>query len=273
MYDAKSVNSLAASVLKKASVKPSIVLMTDRIRPDVAPYIHQELIPESFRNPRFFGGGYPVKLAAFGLSKIPQDTPCVFLDLDSVVLGDLTAIARLVSPEKPCFMLNSGTTRFNALSRALHRLTAGRRFVCGNSSVIAFHTSIAPSIPDAFLQHHTAAGDVSKKYLQSDDQFISWYLGDKIRSMPDRCAVMFRREFLSRFLWWTTFKARLPTTKSRRQEITVVTLNGEEFKPERLLSYPDGHLIVERKGRRGAWNTETFGDLKHRILQELKALS
>jgi hypothetical protein len=87
----------------------------------------------------------------FSKSVLPPSMPCIYLDLDTLVLGDIGKIAGLV--KKPCdiFMLPPGNLiSFGIVRKLLFRLSGGKWYATGNSSVVAFHSDAEPNLSDIF---------------------------------------------------------------------------------------------------------------------------
>ena len=93
-YTNRHINYLYKNASQSVGLTQTL-LITDRIRDGVSDEIKQTLIPEWFNKPEFFKGGYPVKLSIFHQDILPKDTVCIYLDLDTLVLGNLQRIAAL----------------------------------------------------------------------------------------------------------------------------------------------------------------------------------
>ncbi|MBK5927069.1 hypothetical protein, partial [Rhodobaculum claviforme] len=93
-YPVAEVNHLIAAIRAAAAPAPArIVLLGDRPHEGLAPGVRQRDIPQAFRAPRFMAQGCQAKLAMFADGLVPPDLPAVYVDIDTVVLGNL---ARLV---------------------------------------------------------------------------------------------------------------------------------------------------------------------------------
>ena len=265
-YPAASVNTLVASVRRHSPRLTHVVLLTDRQRSHIDADIQQKPFPVFFDQPAFFGHGYRVKLAVFARSVLPLDTPCVYLDLDTMVTGDIGKIAALVKRPSDVFMLPPGNLlSFGLLRRLAFRLSGGRRFATGNSSVMAYHSAARISIADLF-ERHFLAGDVGP-YMGIDDAFISWGGQAVLRGIPTSLAVTFRREFLarSRLLLW--YQKHSPLRRKHRSEVVAITFNGTRYKPEELLKLEAGERISDARGRFGYWSDQQMGPLRQQILE------
>lgn len=264
-YGAGYVNELAAQARRLSPGLERIVLLTDRPRPDVDPAVTQVPFPDYFNRPDFFRGGLRAKLAVFSAALLPPDRRCVFLDLDTIVLGDVGRIAALVQAPDDLFMLPPAGLGFGRLRALADRLGGGRKFPIGNSSVLAWHSSARPNLAETFQRLHAEGTEVNARHMQIDDAFISWFGRGRVRGVPNTLAVMFRREFLSRSPALLALRARLPAVRRRRAGLAVVTLNGLVAKPENLAALPEGAPLVDEKGRRGRWSGALIGPARDRI--------
>jgi hypothetical protein len=228
----------------------------------------QAPIPPAFDRPEFFRPGYPVKLSVFAVPELPRNTRCVFIDLDTLVVGDLTPLARMVRRHEDILMLPPATIGFNAASRLLYRVTGGRKYRTGNSSVMAYSSERGHELAESYLRLWNDPATHSEARMKVDDCFVSWFAQPVLRDVPKSAAVMFRREFLSRIPIWPRVKTSLPWTKRRRAQLGAITLNGVDYKPDVLLALEDNARIEDSKGRSGHWNTAHFGE----VLPKIKAL-
>jgi hypothetical protein len=264
-YPDASVNTLVESVRRHSPSLSHVVLLTDRQRSLIDADVKQMLFPAFFHRREFFGHGYRVKLAVFARSVLPLDTPCVYLDLDTMVTGDIGRIAALVKRPSDVFMLPPGNLiSFGLLRRVAFRLTRGRRFATGNSSVMAYHSAARTSVADLF-EHHYLSGDVGP-YMGIDDTFISWAAQAVLRGIPTSLAVTFRREFLARsrvMLWYQKYS---PIRRNHRSNVVAITFNGTRYKPEELLKLKTGERMSDARGRFGYWSDEQMGPLREQIL-------
>ncbi|NCU20030.1 hypothetical protein EOM89_04665 [Candidatus Falkowbacteria bacterium] len=174
-YSVAHVNALAGAALTLSTGCAEVVLLTDRPRPGLDIRVRAVPIPEFFDRPEFRRGGYVIKLSLFSRSVLPPDMPCVYLDLDTAVTGDLGRIAALVQDRNDIFMLPPGNLiGFGRLRRARFRLTRGRRMAVGNSSILAFHSAAEPNLADTFQRlYETGSGPA--QVMNNDDRFISWF--------------------------------------------------------------------------------------------------
>ncbi|MFN3970615.1 MAG: hypothetical protein ACK4GO_08330 [Gemmobacter sp.] len=273
-YPVAEINLLADSIRRQSASLARMVLITDRDRPGIYPGILAVSFPPFFLDPRFLTGGCQAKLAMFAQDVVPGDLPAVYVDLDTVVLGDLARLLPLTGPDHHRIaMLQSAVLPFGALGRLAHRLTSGRRYARGNSSVVVWHprhgTAIAARFQDMARRHP----DLAPRPMAADERFISWAAQDRMRAIPRSLAVKFPTEFMYPRLWIGRLLAALPWVRARRAGLVAVTLPGEAVKGETLLALPEGALITDRKGRRVEWSPRTLGPLKDRLLAHYRRLT
>jgi hypothetical protein len=263
-YSDLYVNELVRAARSYSPELEDIVLFTDRARPNIDPVVRQEIFPAFFNRSEFFGHGYRVKISVFSRDCLPAHMPCVYLDLDSMVIGNLGKIAGLVKNTNDFFMLPPGDMLgFGSLRRLIFRLTKGRRFATGNSSVMAFHSAASPNISELFARFYQSGE--SGRHMAIDDVFISWASQSVVRGVPRTLAVMFRREFLARTRIGLWAKSQLPSSRKSRLEICVVTFNGMTYKANHLLALEEGQRIEDPKGRFGYWSEACLGPTREKI--------
>ncbi|MGL4279251.1 MAG: hypothetical protein ACRCS0_02705, partial [Albidovulum sp.] len=192
--------------------------------------------------------------------------------LDTVVTGDLGRIAALVRDPNDYLMLSPGNLiGFGALRRLIYRLTGGRRFAIGNSSVMAYSSAAEPNICETY-QRIYESDQRSARYMHVDDRFISWFAQPHLRAVPSDLAVMFRREFLSRGRLTGWVRSKLPWRLKRLGAVAAITFNGADYKPESLLALAEGAVIHDKRGRRGIWSRDRLGPVHDKIITFCQAV-
>lgn len=270
-YADASVNVMVAAAKALSPGLRAVVLFTDRPRPQVDPLVTQRPFPAFFDQPEFYRHGYRVKIGVFSGADLPSGMPCVYLDLDTLVTGDLGRIAALVKHTGDVFMLPPGNAiGFGALRRARYRMTDGRRYATGNSSVMAFHADASPNLAQVFeaCQRRGEQG----RHMLIDDVFISWAAQPVLKGVPSSLAVSFRREFLARTPLGVWLRRFSPLRRRHRKGIVAITFNGTSYKPEALLALQDGAPIRDAKGRFGYWTDAHIGPLRTAILAYCRAI-
>lgn len=270
-YPDASVNVMIDAARRLCPGLAAVVLFTDRPRVNIDSFVTQRPFPTFFDRPEFFGHGYRVKISVFSGNDLPPDLPCVYLDLDTMVTGDLGRIAALVKHPSDVFMLPPGNLiGFGPLRRGIHRWTKGRHFATGNSSVMAFHPSAAPNLAEMFEACYRRGE--SGSHMVIDDVFISWAAQPVLQAIPAALGVSFRREFLARGSLALWLRKHSPLRRRHRQGIVAITFNGTRYKPQALLALKDNERITDAKGRFGYWSDSHIGPLREQILAYCEAI-
>ena len=258
-YGAADVNRLAGAARAGSATCRGVILVTDRPRDGVDAAVRQIPFPGAFATPECFAPGYPAKLAVFAPEVVPAQALCVYLDLDTLVLGDLGRLAaRVDSPEALLMLPPAGPVGFGALRRGLFALTGGRRVATGNSSIMAWHTGAAHNIADAWR----AGGAAGAAHRGIDDAFISWCAQDRLRGVPPELAVRFRRGFMTRVPGLATARHRWGR---RLDGLVAVTFDSPACKPAELARLPDATPIRDGRGRRAIWSQAAMGPVWHGV--------
>ena len=272
-YSDAHVNVAILTAKANSASLRHVVLFTDRDRPGVDPLAEQRPFLEFFRRPVWFTHGYLAKLSIFSRSDLPADMACVYVDLDTVIIGDLGRVAALVRGPNDYRMLPPGNLiGFGPLRRLIYRLTDGRVYAVGNSSVLAYSSAAEPNLCDVF-QAKLASGDPADPKFHIDDRFVSWFAQARLRAIPSSLAAMFRREFLSRTRLGQVLKSRVGPLIGRRKRLVAITLNGMAVTPERIGALQDGARISDGKGRTGSWSDAALGPAKGIITRYFSVIS
>lgn len=264
-YSDRYINHLAKRTLKLSTACERVLLITDRERADLDSRVSQQSFPEGFRSPELFKGGYPAKLALFTCPGAPANMRCVYVDLDTIVLGDFGKVAAELKGPDDILMFGPALFGFNGVKRQLRRMSRRRRYAVGNSSIVAFTAAAGRRLADRYVELSADPSIRQQRHMKIDDAFISWFAADHLRPIPKTLAVMFRREFLSRVPGYSKIKGRFPWVRRRRQNLVAVTFNGVEYTPSALLKLSQGDPIPDRKGRTGYWSEKDMGGLQQKI--------
>jgi len=239
------------------------MVLTDRMDRHIDQRATRVPIPDDFQRDDFKRGGLPIKICMFDLPQLPAGTACVYVDLDSIVIGSLDKLAALTA-DGDLWTIDIFPRRFSAWHRWRHRLTGGRHFVSGNSSAFAYRNAFADN-PTAQFRAMMAAGTLPPK-MRHDDKFIAWSCQQIIRGLPDRWVANFRLEFLAPTMWLTRLFSIW--RKRARAELSVVTFAGKRTKLETLRTLEDGARMVDHHGRVGIWSDQMTSGVKSRIMAE-----
>ncbi len=272
-YGVHVVNRMVAAVTAHARDLPRFVLLTDRERPGLDPRVTPRAIPAEWLDPRLLFGGCQAKLAMFGRGVVPDDLPAVYLDLDTVILGDVGAGLRHLRRPDGLLLLQSAIVPLGWPGRLVYRLTRGRRYARGNSSVVLYHPARCTYIAERFqslLQSHPT---LDFRPMHADERFMSWAAQDVVEAVPSSFAVKFPTEFMSRIVALSYLWAALPWVRARRRGLVAVTLCGTTAKPEALLALPEDGRLTDRRGRTLIWSDRLLGHVRRAIIDFYAPLS
>ncbi|MDE0113674.1 MAG: hypothetical protein OXI87_05295 [Albidovulum sp.] len=270
-YDAKDISRIVVSVRRHASIEPRIVLVTDRIRPNVPECVLTAKIPKFFLDPVLRGSGCQTKLAIFESGVVPDDLPAIYVDLDTMVLGDLGELTEMLDNPETVAILQSAVVPIGAVGRAVWKLSKGRRFARGNSSIVVFHPGKCGYIAKKFRELHARHSGIGIRPMIADDRFISWVAQENLRSVSRRFGVKFRTEFMLPWLWLAKVRSSLPWVRTRRDNLKAITFPGTSTKPEQLLSLSDGEIVKDYKNRKFIWSDAHLGATKQKIVEYYSA--
>ncbi len=271
-YPVAEVNHLIATVRRLASRPPRVVLITDRARDGLIDGVVQRPMPAFFDQPELRMGGCQAKLSMFEAGVVPDDLPAVFIDIDTVVIGDMAQFLALQTTPQTVAMFQSAVLPFGAVARAIYRLTKGRRYARGNSSIVVFHPAACAHIASLYRDLHARHGFNGIRPMIADERFISWANQPQMRAIPHSMAVKLPTEFMLPWRWMIHLRASLPWVRRRWAGLIAVTLPGGEVKGEALLTLPDGAEIIDRKGRRLIWSEAALGVVKAKLTAYYRAL-
>lgn len=264
-YDVATVNRLVASVARHASRQPRFVLLSDRARPGLDARVSLRPIPEVWLQPEMLRGGCQAKLCMFDPGVVPDDLPAVYLDLDTVILGDVGAAITLLKPGR-LMLLQSAVLPFGPLGRLVYRLTGGKRYARGNSSVVVYHPARFGYIAKRFQELNRQYPAFSFPPMRADERFMSWAAQSVAAAVPHSFAVKLPTEYMSRIAALGYLWAVLPWVRARRKGLVAVTLCGMTVKPEVLLALPEHGRLTDRHGRTLIWSDAVMGHVKAAIV-------
>jgi len=265
-YPVAELNALIETVERGAAHPPRVVLITDRERPGLAPHVQTRPFPEFFLKPEFCKGGCQAKLAMFEAGVVPDDLPAIYIDIDTLILGDVTRFLDLFVTDRTIAMLQSVVVPFGPIGRVLYRLTNGRRYARGNSSIIIFHPRHCTFVAQRFRELYQRHAGMGVRPMVADERFISWAAQPTMRAIPKSLAVKFPTEFMWPWPWLIYLRARLPWLQKRWDGLVAITLPGDDVKGQELLSLPEGAEVVDRKGRRLIWSDRALGRTRQRLI-------
>lgn len=266
-YGVDIINRLVTSVEQHSQLQARFVLITDRERPGVYENVRCVQFPERWLMPALKRSGCQAKLVMFEEGILPTDLPAIYIDLDTIVLGDMSRLLKLLGTNQAISILQSAIIPFGAFARALNRLTHGRRYARGNSSVVVFHPAHCHYIAREFMNLYSLYPEFQFRPMIADERFISWVAQPHMQAISRADVVKFPGEYMFYWTWWLYVKAKLPWVRHRRNGLLAVTLNGLMIKPEKLLALPECGVITDEKNRKLVWSEETLGPMKETMLR------
>ena len=265
-YPVGLINHLMAQIARFARHEPRFVLITDRDHEGLRPGTLVRHFPDFFIQPQFKTAGCHAKLAMFEAGVLPTDLPAVYVDLDTVVMGDMGHAISLMKDERTVMMLQSAIIPFGPLGRAIFKATDGRKYARGNSSVLVFHPRHCTFIAERFRQVHARHPDFNFPPMIADERFISWSAQPHMERIPKSFAVKFPNEFMFHLPGWLYVKALFPWVRARREKLAAITLCGLDIKPEKLLALREAEVIADNKDRKLVWSARVMGSSKQKII-------
>ncbi len=249
-----------AQIERHAPTCPRFVLICDQPKPGLRADAITRDFPPFFLNPQFKKGGCQAKLAMFEKGVLPEDLPSIYIDLDTIVLGDISAGLQLMDTRQTVAMLPSAIIPFGPIGRTLWRLTNKKRYARGNSSMVVFHPAECHYVAETFRRLFAQSPSLSLRYMVADDKFISWVSQPHMKKLPNSLIVKFPSEFMFPWRWWLYVKAQLPWVRARRDKLAAITLNGLLIKPEMLVALDEGAIVIDNKSRQLVWSPLTMGN-------------
>lgn len=272
-YRVEEVNHLIATIAATSATAPRVVLVTDRPREGLHPGVVQRDFPAFFLAPEFTGPGCQAKLSMFETGVVPDDLPAVYVDIDTVVFGDMTRFVSLQTSPQTIAIFKSALLPFGWLGRALWRLTGGRRYARGNSSIVVYHPRECGYIAARFRALYERHGGLGIRPMIADERFMSWAAQPHMRRIPRSLAVKFPTEFMLPYRWLIYLRAALPWNRRRWAGLVAITLPGVNLKGPDLAALPVNTEIVDRKGRRLIWSDRALGPVRSKIIDYYKAFA
>ena len=265
-YPVEEINQLVDAVQTLSRGPDRVVLLSDRPRPGLSSLVQLRPIPEWFLQPEFRAGGCQAKLCMFEAGVVPDDMMAVYLDLDTMVLGDLSRLITLMRSPQTLALLQSAILPFGAFARWIFRVTKGRRYARGNSSVVVYHPAHCAYIAQRFRDLYAQYGGMNFRPMIADERFMSWAAQPHARAVPTTVAVKFPTEYMQPWRWLVHLRAALPWIRKRRDGLIVVTFPGLRLKGEELAALPEGSVVVDRKGRKLFWSDRAMGRLRQKVI-------
>ncbi len=271
-YGAPEVSQLVETIAKHASRPFRTVLITDRPRDGLPDGVIQRDFPEFFIREEMLTAGCQAKLAMFEDGVVPQDLPAVYVDIDTVVFGDMSRFLDVAKSEKALVLFQSAMLPIGPLGRWVWRRSNKKKYARGNSSIVVYHPRECGYIAARFRDLHAQYGMARFRPMIADERFMSWAAQETLQAIPSSMAVKFPTEFMLPWPSLIYLRAAMPWVRARWKGLLAVTLPGVEVKGQELLQMPDGGGFVDRKGRRLIWSQKAIGPMKQKLTDYYSAL-
>jgi len=259
-YGDHHCNQLIESAYTHSSTIQGVVVLSDRSDRNIDDRASVVPIPADFNTSEYKSGGYPIKICLFDIEAIPNDALCLYVDLDSAIISEMSELSRLPTNKK-LWTIDVFPKRFSKLKRLVNRWTNGNTYQVGNSSAFLFRNQFDGN-PTQQFRDLVAKKQLPRKLLH-DDRFIAWSCQQIIRGFPPHLVSYFRIEFLAPTLWLAFLKSF--TYRKRRQTIAILTFAGSKTKLEQLNALENDEVIIDHHRRKGKWNDIYTSGLKSRV--------
>lgn len=259
-------NRLIHSAFKYSKTCLGAVILTDRCDRNIDSRGAQVKIASYFNRDAFKTGGLAVKISMFEIDEIPDGATCVYVDLDSLIVGELDSVAAL-SNHTQLWTIDVFPKRFGARARRKAINTGGKKYRVGNSSAFVFRNKFAGNPTQKFRELHSA-GQLAPSMFH-DDVFIGWACQQQLRGFPTNMVCYFRVEFLWPTMWLADLVAIF--RKAARENIKIITFAGPKTKLDTLIDLPDRAIITCHHNRIARWDDQQTSKLKSRIIEEYKS--
>ncbi len=264
MFTPAHVNGICEIIRRKSSTPVRFVCVCDDARgldPDIIakPFPDYGVPFEVLIRP-----GYLAKIAIFDASVLQVGLKTVFLDLDTAILGDITAMTDLLDRRRALYMLPQHFVPHWRIRGLVRRIRPDKCYFA-SSAVMAFYPEDYSYLSDVLRRDLASnlarAGDeraALPKRFRADDHFISWFARDSLRVFPDRVVAKFQDAYTSFAFWMSGLRDVLPWVVRKRRNRVALTFGGAGTKPEKLLVIENGDRL-QFGPLKSRWN---YPDLK-----------
>jgi len=195
-------------------------------------------------------------MAIFSPGILDEGIPALYLDLDTLVRGDVARVRDHIRAHSGIHMLKSHYVPWWPIQHWAGPLI-GNKYYHANSSAIGFYPENYYWLFDRFNTIVVGDSSETSKTLRCDDRFISCYCRDTLRVFPASLVTKFSAEYMSPSHVYEQVRSRLPWVQSRRQRQVAVTFAGAALKPEMLTKLKLGDE-VRYKRLKTYWNHLDF---------------
>lgn len=247
-YGAGYVNGMYQAVVKHTPHEVRFVCITDRLDDDYDEGIHVRPFPDF---------GVPLeavnrcncrgKLAIFFDGILQPGIETIFLDLDTMVCGDLGVLAQRLRDKPGLYMMRNHLVPYWRIASIVKRVLP-RQYYFGNSSILAFYPEQFYFLAETLREKLQVGEPYFCKSLDSDERFISCYARGQVRVFNPKDAVKFVSEYMAPLPIVESVRRRLPWVAARRRSTVAVTFAGDEIKPQKVVKFKAGETIKVKNG-------------------------
>ena len=256
-YDASYVNRMHRAVRAHHDGDLTFVCVSDNVNIATDPGIVVRPFPAIGADFRAFVGRCLPKLGIFVDGVLPlSDVKTVYIDLDTMIFGDVGRIADVLQDENDIVMMEILPGWMCRVTQALRRMFPPIDITYGaNSSVVVFYPAqfhwlgalydrLSPLLTTPESDPGRMGFPVSGWVLRTDQRFISYFARRHVKILSSRLAAKFRDEWSSYFSPWIAWAwGRIPAVKRRREDFVVVTFNNPGLKKGLITGYREGEVV------------------------------
>lgn len=202
--------------------------------------------------------GCRLKLSIFAPGILDETLPTLFFDLDTIIFGNIGKLVDELDRNRGLFMLRNHYIQWWKLPDFLKRL-AGNKYYFGNSSVLGFYPSDFHDIFVDFNADIQKAPTPLPKYLSSDERYMSYRAGRRVRVFSKRLANKFAEEYMLPWPFLEELRKRLPWVRRRRAGMVAMTFVSDALKPQRIVTFTKGD-IIRYKNVSVRWDHDMYAD-------------
>lgn len=255
-YSAVHVNGLYQAITKRTQEPVRFVCVTDQFDDSYDERIHLQPFPDFGVPLDDLKPGCRAKLAIFFEGMLQPGLETIFLDLDTMVRGDLGVLAKRLRDRPGIYVMRNHYVPFWRVSKLAKRLFPNRYYF-GNSSILAFYPEDYYWLADLLKEKLQTGETYFRKSLDTDERFISCYAWERLRVFSPRDAVKFGSEFMTPWPVVEAIRKRLPWVANRRRNLTAITFAGEAIKPDLVANLASGQ-VVKIKRTSVVWDHEEY---------------
>lgn len=186
-----------------------------------------------------------LKLAMFAPGILQDGLPTIYVDLDTMIRGDLQRLTDLLVQKPGLYILPNHYIQWWPIQKYVRKI-APHKYYFGNSSLLAFWPERTHFIFQEFNRLVAAGIDPIRNHPFSDERFISWVAWEQIRVFPSSLAQKFAEEYMTPIAGIEEVRKHLPWVIARRRSAVAVTFVGGDFKPDKLIALKKGEMVRYR---------------------------